>query len=102
MIRIFFLLKEIDVRNSNVMILKEGTFGNFTAIPLAVFLFNQFNQVYQIRSKVTRKRLIGPWFKKHMKWETEAYLLSRAKIAERHKKQRLANCWLVPRVQVTN
>ena len=25
-----------------------------------MFLFNQFNSVYQIRSKVTRKRLIGP------------------------------------------
>ena len=40
--------------------LKEGTFGNFTGIPLAQFLFSQFNSVYQIRSKVTRKRLIGP------------------------------------------
>ena len=27
-------------------------------IPLAVFLFNQFDSVYQIRSKVTHKRLI--------------------------------------------
>ena len=59
MMRIFFLLKDIDVRNLNVITLKEGTFGNFTAIPLAVFLFNQFNSVYHIRSKVTRKRLIG-------------------------------------------
>merc|ERR1712064_88340 len=29
-------------------------------IPTVVFLFNQFNSVYQIRSKVTCKRLIPP------------------------------------------